>query len=509
MIPTPYIDELHAVLPRLLALYDVSPLSPTRGFGDRQYWAWKVSDFPNATFQGTAHGLARLLAAEALPDGIGERAVLARIEAQFDAFTRLCERDGSVGEAYPREASFCVSALVLFDFLCAEALLGDRLSPARRAAWRAGLAATARFVAHTPETHGFIANHLATGAAALSRWSALTGEHAPAAEALLARVLDAQSAEGWYPEYGGADPGYQSLCLYYLADIHVRAPTARLGDSLARALAFLRWFAHPDGSYGGVYGWRGTRFLCPAGLELLAPGHADARALAAFARAAIAGRRVPTLAVFDDPNLPVMFNAWACAATVAQPLGEPAPAPVQGRAHFPAAGLIVDTGPTHHTVVSWKRGGAFLHFRDGARAAGSGGVVARDADGQACTSQTMHTDVAARLEGDVLEIDCPLRPITQRPPTPWQFALLRLLAVTVFRWPWLNRLFKQFAARYLLQGLAAPRGTARRCLHLGPELHVEDHVAAGDLALDAAASAHPFNALHMASQGYWQRDDDS
>jgi len=31
------------------------------------------------------------------------------------------------------------------------------------------------------------------------------------------QIYDHQSREGWYEEYGGADPGYQTLCTFYLA----------------------------------------------------------------------------------------------------------------------------------------------------------------------------------------------------------------------------------------------------------------------------------------------------
>ena len=77
---------------------------------------------------------------------------------------------------------------------------------------------------------------------------------------LLDRILKHQSAEGWFKEYEGADPGYQSLCTYYLADVHRMRPNFDLADPLRESVRFLWHFAHPDGSFGGIYGSRNTRF---------------------------------------------------------------------------------------------------------------------------------------------------------------------------------------------------------------------------------------------------------
>ena len=36
-------------VPQVLASFDANPLSETYGIADRQFWAWKNVDFPNAT----------------------------------------------------------------------------------------------------------------------------------------------------------------------------------------------------------------------------------------------------------------------------------------------------------------------------------------------------------------------------------------------------------------------------------------------------------------------------
>jgi hypothetical protein len=222
---SPYLDEAWQSLPRLLASFDRDPLSPTLGLGDRTFWSWKTHDFANATPQGAVNGLARLVAARLLPKGMDEACVIDRIDEMIQATRTITARDGSLVEAFPNEKSFCVTALVAFDILCATDHLGDRVDPARLAVWRKSAAPLIDFIVSHNETHAIISNHLATAVAALTRW---TGPGAASAEArakeLRDIILDNQSREGWYSEYGSADPGYETLGLYYLADVHLRRP---------------------------------------------------------------------------------------------------------------------------------------------------------------------------------------------------------------------------------------------------------------------------------------------
>ena len=233
----PYLNEVHATLLRLLALFDVDSTSRSYGWGDRFHWGWKLIDFPNATFQGAAHGLARLVSVDALPDGYGERAMVARIDSIFEGTRRLTRGDGSLEEAFPNEGSYCVTALVAFDLLSATELLKERVGEAVRKRWLDIVRPLIGFLLNSSEHHAFISNHLATAAAALVLWSDACGGHGEErARTLIRRIVTAQSEEGWFPEYEGADPGYQSLATYYLADVHRRRPEWGLAGPLAKAI---------------------------------------------------------------------------------------------------------------------------------------------------------------------------------------------------------------------------------------------------------------------------------
>ena len=85
-----------------------------------------------------------------------------------------------------------------------------------------GLHKAADFLARSSEQHSLISNHLAGAALGLFKAGELFQEnrYSDKGQSLLNLILKNQSSEGWFPEYGGADPGYQTLCMHYLAQIY-------------------------------------------------------------------------------------------------------------------------------------------------------------------------------------------------------------------------------------------------------------------------------------------------
>ena len=60
LLPNVFFDEVQINLPRLLSMIDRDPSSLSYGLADRYFWAWGLIDFGNGSFQGMAHGFARL-----------------------------------------------------------------------------------------------------------------------------------------------------------------------------------------------------------------------------------------------------------------------------------------------------------------------------------------------------------------------------------------------------------------------------------------------------------------
>ena len=517
--PNPCLDQVYRALPRLLALYDTDPLSPTCGLGDRTLWAWKLIDFGNATFQGAAHGLARLVAHGLLPEWLSEAAALRRLDAMVRGAGTLCRGNGSLEEAFPHEASFCVTALVACDILTATDLLADRLDDAARTRHLDVVRPLIAFLRRADETHGFISNHLAVAAQALYRWARVTGETSDReGQRLLDRILAGQSGEGWFREYEGADPGYQTLCTTHLAGLHAVRPDLGLLEPLRRSVQCLWHFAHPDGSFGGLYGSRNTRFYHPAGIEALAADVPEAAALAQHMRRAIASHTTITLDAIDEPNLVPLFNdyCWA-AATVAARGDDEADVPAvpacgndTWRRQFPDAGLLIDKTPSHYTIVSWHKGGVCYRFPlDGGAPHVDVGVAARSPRGTLFSTQAYQRDNVLDVEGDTLTVTAALVAMRQALPSPFQFVVLRLLACTVMRWRRFGDWVKKALVRKLITGRTVAPVRNRRTIRLGDDFAIADEWHGDAKGFTRVACEAPFRSIHMASQGYWQRQDDA
>jgi hypothetical protein len=442
---------------------------------------------------------------------------MARLDAMVEGARRLTRADGSLEEAFPYEGSFCVTALVASDLLAALDLMRPQLSADRQRRWQAAVRPMVGYLLGADETHALISNHLATAALALARWHAVTAEAASEAKAryLLDRILSRQSREGWFEEYGGADPGYQSLGTTYLADLHRLRPDWGLAEPLARSVRFVWHFAHPDGSFGGVYGSRCTRFYHPAGFEALAAEVPEAATLARFMASSIETGRVVTLDAIDEPNLVPMFNGYCQAAhswanqshaEAALP-ALPALRRQKWRQRFDDAGLCIDAGQRHYTIVGLHSGGTVVHFRDAGLALLDAGVVVRRG-AVLGSSQSFDRGNVVRLVGDTLVVEAHIRPMPKRLPSPAQFLVLRLLCLSVMR----VRRVREWVKRRLARWLIAPRNawpaTNRRQVRLGADLSIDDdtRLTPGCERIDAPGA---FVAMHMASQGYWQVQDEA
>lgn len=515
----PYMAHIDCVLPAILGQMDSDPHSPTFGVADRLYWAWKLSDYPNATFQGAANGLARLYAAGKLDADVA-RTVPWRVASLAEGVGVLLRSDGSLEEAFPHEGSYCVSALVGYDILSAMEVLGEALPAEGRERCLDTASRIVDFLSRSRERHGFITNHLATAAACFYKFSALGGgDHWAQGDAIIERILDAQSPEGWYLEYEGADPGYQTLALHYLADAHRLRPDRALWESMERGVRFVWYFAHPDGSFGGWYGSRNTRFYYPGGIRLLADEVPEAAALHAFMSRYVESMACVGLAGMDAPNMIPMFNSYCWA--VQQEAGRNASfghnRPVlpcndgcSWMKHFPQAGLVVRSSSESYSVVSTSKGGVIAHFDRASRAMQwDTGIVVRADDGRKCSSQAFQKPLALNVEDDCIYVEASLTPMKRILPGPWKFIALRLASLTVLRFAGLRDLLKRALVWLLITGKGKSHGKMARMIRWDDEgkLLIEDIVTGFDGAQLEAQSGVVFSHIHMASSGYWQHGD--
>lgn len=207
---------------------------------------------------------------------------------------------------------------------------------------------------------GQLANHQALAALALQNVFAVTADARFQAGKNRFRDLTFswQHDEGWFQEYEGADPGYHSCSIDFLAKLRQKTADARLTEPLRKAVHFAAHFMHPDGSYAGEYGSRNTYHFYPHGFELLAQESPEALQIAElYLRKGLPMR---TRYVNDDNRMCAhyvydWFQAWRDYAEVAgrstQPcLTEPKTVYLSG------ARLLVKRDERACTIVAANKG---------------------------------------------------------------------------------------------------------------------------------------------------------
>lgn len=509
----PFLEAITARIPRVLGMLDREPFSPTHGCGDRNYWAWKFVDFPGARFQ---EGLCALAYLHAHPFAGSPYHANPRlrewIAAGFDFWAGIQRPDGDFDEAYPLERSLAATAFTTFYLAEAWGFLeGDLPEPTRERFLR-GIERAADWLVRNDETHGFLSNHLAAAAGALLHAHRITGlaRFEARGRYFLDRILEHQSTEGWYDEYGGADVGYQTHGSFYLARCLELGGPGELGESLERSFRFLAHFVHPDGSLGGEYASRNTQTYYPAAFEMLAASSGAARWIADALRPSVSSLAAAGLGSVDAYNLYPLLNNYVFAHRAAVLRGaegaapEP-PQPESGSVHFPDAGLWVLRRPRYQLVVGLQKGGVVKLFdRERARLAGSDcGWIGRLRDGGVVSSQweepgrDVHvSDEEIRIEGRFAQISRPVM-------TPARFLAFRLFTLTLGRVPRVARWVKALLVRVLIYRKREVSLTFCRTIVPGDDgVEIRDRLA-GSAQLARLERGEIFTTIHMGSSRYF------
>jgi hypothetical protein len=351
---------------RMLTLADRDPLSPTYGCFDRDYWHHKtIKDFPSAPYQHALLPLAQLYRTP-FPGNMlaGEARVRDLVLGAMRFWSRIQRSPGTFDDWFPGERSHVATAFT--GYAVAEAVrvmtepgpgavapesLGDVMGSLRRAG---------EWLADHPDD--WVATHRAGAVAMLETLGRLTGSarYRDAARSELAALLARQDPEGWFPEYGGADPGYLGVTAAWLARYHLLSHDQRSREALDRALAFLQLFLGPGGAFAGPIGVRDATYLPLAG-PLLAPREcAAARPLAASCLDALRRGQLAGPDSVDDRDLAFAFGPDLVQAILFGEDPGPPSDPGPHCRHLPRAGLLSVRTKALHLTVGLAKGGALL-----------------------------------------------------------------------------------------------------------------------------------------------------
>ena len=455
-----YRDAIWREAQHVLGLMDREEFSPTLGCLDRTYWAWKFTDFPGARFQ---EGLCFLgfLFGSAI-DGnqyYQQPKLLDWIAGGFDFWIRIQRQSGDFDEAYPYERSLAATAFTTFYLAEAWNFLDGQLPRETADRFKVCIERAGDWLIKNDESHGFLSNHLAAAAAALYHVYRISGEVRFEARSryFIEKILNHQSQEGWYEEYSGADPGYQTHGSFYLARIlELSGEDPQLVESIERSFKFLAHFIHPDGSIGGEYASRNTQTYYPAAFEMLSATSGTARWIADTMRPSVASLAAAGLGSVDAFNYFPLLNNYvfaylACLRTSERAKPE-APSEQPGRHYFPEAGILKVRSKRYDLFIGLTKGGVLKAFdrQQGRLVLNDCGYIGKLKNGGTLSSQWLDkartidiTEDKAVIEGSFYKVD---RPVLN----PYSFLGFRTFSLTVGRLPRASYWLKSLLVKVLI-----------------------------------------------------------
>ncbi len=365
--------NLEQVTPRLLSAMDRCPVSASRGCLDREYWAWATKEFANIDMQRGVLILAYVYTTNFAGNKLfQQQALLQWLKWGVDFWIKHQSKQGGFDHLYPCENSWMATAFTLSDMIETYHMVAEKLPESLQESWISTMQKAGDFLCRYDEKHGFISNHRAGAAAALLGLANLMQEdrYAKQARVFLAEIFAKQSDEGWFLEYEGADPGYQTLDTHYQARIYEYTDDENVLLNVKKSIDFLKWFIHPDGSIGGEYGSRNCPHYFPGGIEKFAQLIPEAESIAVCCTQGIADGTSCGIKDADIRNELVMATSYVYAAKA---LEERQGCLVDGFPILPwekdnstivfkEAGVGVHVTPNYYLVFSAAKGGVVKIF---------------------------------------------------------------------------------------------------------------------------------------------------
>jgi hypothetical protein len=494
----------------LLSEINRDPSSNTFGCFDRRYWAWKLTDFPEATFQRNVLALTRFLHDK--DSALLKSMILEVIKSGLLYALKIQHRDGSFDQAYPNEHSYGATAFLLSDLVSAYVEIKSDCSGSDIQLFEAGLYKAAAFLSRNSEQHSLITNHLAGASLGLFKAGSLFSENqfSASGQTLLDGILVSQSPEGWFPEYGGADPGYQTLCMHYLAQIYKLVPSDVLKKALDTSLDFLTFFVHPDGTFAGEYGSRRTEIYYPGGIALLADEFPKAACLHKFMLASIEMGNTVNLVDVDMGNMAPLLSSSILAINSKSMTETKTILPFQMNhmdEEFPLAGIVIRSNPNYHLILGASNGGVIKIFdkKSGRLVLDDGGVLGVTEKDEKITTQSTNLKNILRLEKGLIECDSNFYVVNNTFPTPLNYLILRLMNLTIMQVHFLNEFVKKIMVNMLVKNRVSMPLIRKRYIKLNSiSIEIIDVFSkSGRLRFKSLVQGIKFTAIHMASARYF------
>lgn len=465
-----------AQIPKILTLLDRNAHSPTYGCFDRNFWHYKIIDFPSGMAQEFVLPLA-LAYDTNLPDNpfYQQPVVPQWVEAGILYAAKSAHKDGSCDDYFPYERAGGAAAFSLLACIDSYNLLGlhNKIALnffAKRADWLAHHNESGRLTNH--QALIVLCLELLTNLLQTSKWDRAKVQR-------LEQVLSWQNPEGWFQEYEGCDPGYHTLTISCLARIYQLRPDIRIKEALIKAVELAAHFVHPDGSYGGEYTSRNTYNFFPHGFELVGQWMPAALEINDRFLTGLANGLAPC---YSDDHI-IGHHTWnyllAWRDFVSdRPLHSARPL---GQIWLKEAKILIDRRQDTELYIALNKGGVFKLFRNNQLIAADTQFSLEVLAGKKRKNAVGHlvSDYQIRLEEDEISIRGQLGWAKQKQMTPINLLILRVVMLSVGRF--YPNLIRKLLQKVLIVGKSsAPYNFHRQLRFLDGKWHISDQLQASD-----------------------------
>jgi hypothetical protein len=462
-------------IPKLLTLLDRNPHSPTYGCFDRNFWHYKIIDFPSGMAQEFVWPLALAYHTD-VPNNpfYQQQAIRDWVEAGILYAARSAHKDGSCDDYFPFERASGAAAFSLLACIESYTLMGlDNPEALRffhlRADWLANHHESGQLTNH--QALIVLCLELLCVLSETSRWDKAKVQR-------LERVLSWQNSEGWFQEYEGCDPGYHTLTISCLARIYQLTSDVRLQEALIKAVKLAAQFVHPDGSYGGEYTSRNTYNFFPHGFELV-------------------GRWMPEALQINDKFLRGLANGLAPCYSDDHIIGHHTwnyllawrdfvpnrsilvPSDNNGQIWLKQAKILIDRRQNTELYLAINKGGVFKLFRDNQLIASDTQVSLIVQEKGKVRNAIAHLidNYKVEINKDEIVIKGWLGWAKQKQMTPINLLILRVVMLTVGRF--FPNLIRKLLQKMLITGKKkAPFRFMRQMRWENGQWHVTDEIQA-------------------------------
>lgn len=428
-----YYDVIAGQMPRLLGLLDRSPGSPSYGCFDRQYWHYRVIDFASARLQESALTLALMYSIN-LQDNIyfKNHNILDWINASVGFWCKIQQTNGSFNEWYPGENSFVATAFTSYAISETLIVLGSNLieeyalivSCLRKAGdWL------------IPRVECRAVNQTAGAAIALYNIFLLTKEskYLTASQDKIYFLKEIQNSEGWFLEYGGADIGYLSLAIDYIAKYFQKTNHADALEILKKSISFISNFIYANYSFGGSYASRNTEYVIPSGFEIMADILPESSFLLEEIRRANLDKKTITPDFFDDRYLLYLgYNYLQAFLCNSDKIIDKRPQLPNAVIQYPNLGTTIIRKEYFCIVCNYRKGGNFKITFSNGKVIDDWGVILELRRGKKYFSGWLNYDSTYREDSDsFFVIQTSFQKVEKIVFKPLKFITMRLFVLTV------------------------------------------------------------------------------